>query len=884
MWIERLLELIDDRRTRRIERRIREEIAVHVDYRRRELEAEGLSASQADRVAHQRLGDVDRHVREGITVMHGRRDGPVVRSLVGLDHDLRGAWRTLRRKPGFSATVIATTAIAVAGASIVWALAHATVFRLLPFPDPEQLVRLGERHTDMPESVVASYLSYATWRDQAPSFAGVAATRPQDFNLEAAADPLRISGARVSWTYFDVMGVAPLLGRVFTPADDTLAGQPVAMLGERLWRSAFAADQNVIGRDIRVDGVPRTVVGVLPALESLPSLAWSDLFVPLALDDAQARANDNRWLLVTGRLRPEVTIEQARAEVDTLQRNLQNTSPATHEAWGSTVRPLQEWLVGRFRPVADALLAIGLLMAVSCGFNLTALMLVQATERRQELGVRLALGADRHRVVRLTVVEGAALGLLGAAVGLGLTTSILRLLVTAAPMLQIPRLAAVDLPASHALAFAGSCVLGVVCLQTFTVLATGVRATAEPMGAHSRGASATRRVMRMQRALTAAQLAMALTGTVAATLLARSFDRVQRTDPGFSSNGVLSLQLALPAPRYGNDEARSQFVRRLLGELEQIPRLSSVGVVQHLPLGLSRGRVGIDVADDESQPGQEAIVQYNTAGGQYFEALKIPLVEGRWFTEAETWSSSANVVIVNEALARRYVRGSPIGQSLRLADVATPLRIVGMAGNVRRENLEDEPEPELFVPLANGAPATFSVVLRTQGEPLTLVSSARAVVKAADPLLPVANVMTQQHVVARAVAPRRMQTVVVVTLALVTLVLAAVGVFGLIARSVAGRGREFGVRLALGAHADDILRMVLREGLALAFLAVVVGGALTLIVVRSLEPLLYQTNPLDPVSLVGAAIALVALALAAALWPAYCAARTNTADILRQER
>lgn len=332
---------------------------MHLDSRRRELEAEGLPAAQAQHAAQLRIGDIERHIRDGVSAMDTHESGFLRRALVGLEQDLREARRTLWRKPGLSVTVILTMAIASAGASVVWAIANATVFRALPFPASEQLARVGERHRDMPESVVATYESYATWRDQAQSFTGVAATRPQEFNLETTGDPLRISGARVSGTYFDVMGVSAVIGRPLTERDDTPAAQPVVVLGERLWQRAFGGDVNVIGRDIRIDGVPRTVVGVVPGLEPLPSVAWSDVFVPLALDEAQARASNNRWLLVTGRLRADVSMAHATAEVEALQRGLQRSSPATHEAWSSTMRPLQDWLVGRFHPVANLLLAAG---------------------------------------------------------------------------------------------------------------------------------------------------------------------------------------------------------------------------------------------------------------------------------------------------------------------------------------------------------------------------------------------------------------------------------------------------------------------------------------------------------------------------------------------
>ncbi len=882
MSFERIFELVDRWRARRTEARLREELEVHAECRSAELLAKGMTAAQARRAVDRRIGDVDRTVREGIAVMH-EPHGLMRRILTGCDHDIGSAHRGLARRAGFTLTSVATIAIAVAASAALWSVAHAVVFRALPFEEPERLVRLGERHADMPESVVASYRSYATWRDRARSFSGIAATRPQEFNLETADDPVRVSGARVTFNYFDVMAAAPSIGRVFTRQEDAPGGAPVVIIGEGLWKRAFGGDPGVLGRDVRIDGVSRTIVGVVPARESLPSLGWSDLFIPLGLDEAEALTSDNRWLLITGRLNRVSSIDRARAEVDALQDDLRRAWPDTHEAWTSTTRDLQEWVVGRSRPIAHVLLAAGALVVGTCAFSLATLMLVQFTGRRRELAVRLALGAAHFRLIRLALVEGVLLGAVGAMVGLSLTHILLTGLASLGPVLQVPRIAAAGLSMATAAVAMAAAVVITVGLQVLALLGASAVGHGTAIGSRSREGTVPRAVALVQRGLAVAQLAVALFAIVAAVSLARSFERVQRIDPGFTTDSVLSLQVALPSSRYPDGQDRVAFAKRLLARLHELPGAASTGVVQHLPLGLSRGRVGIRVPGLDRAPGQEPIVQYNVVGGQYFESLRIALVEGRDFTDAEAWDGTSSVVVVNHALARRFIQGPPVGQALWLSDKSEPLRIVGVVADVRRETLEHPPEPELFLPFALAPPSTLSFAVQVAGEPDHVTASVRTAVRAEDPLLPVASLMTQQQIMARAVAPRRVQTLAVVALASVTIGLAVLGVFGLVTRSVAARGREFGIRLAVGARVGDILTMVLRETAALLAGAVAIGLGMLFATGRFLSAVLYETDPLDPGTLAAAAAVLTLLVLVATLWPAHRAARTDSAAILRQE-
>lgn len=882
MWFERLFATIDAFRARRLEQRLREELTHHLAARTEEYEAAGLQHDEARHEAARRLGDPDRALRDGLRVLIPDRTR--LRSwLIGLDHDLRDARRAFTRRFGNAISAASIVAIAAAGSATAWSITDATVLRPLPFPDADRLVRLGERHEDMPESVVASFRSYVTWRNHARTLAGVAATRPQEFNLEQTGEPQRVSGAQVSGNYFAVMGVAPVLGRALTPEDDRPGATSVVVISKGLWTRAFGADPGILGRSVRLDGIPRTVVGIAPSLEPLPSLGWDEIFVPLALNESEAVSSHSRWLLVIGRLAPAQSLDTARGEIDALQERLRSEWPDGHGEWSSTTRLLHEWLTGRTWPITRMLMAMAVLVLGACAFSFLSLALADATDRRREIGMRVALGAAPSRLLRLAAVEGFLLGTIGGGIGLGVAALAVDLLPSSSIAIQIPRLAAVRLPWAPAALLLAAAVLAAMLLRVVATVITIGRAQGLLSGLQAREASLPRRVRVAQRGLATAQLGFALFVMTAAAALTQSFHAARGVNPGFSSHGVVSMQLSLPATRYRDAEARRLFVRHVLAELKSLPEVAHAGAAQHLPLGLTRGRTGIVVSGHGDVDGHEPLVQHNVVGGGYFDALGIRLIAGRRFSDHEEWAPDSTAVIVNHALARRFFNGDALGRALRVVGESVPRQVVGVVDDVKRETLETNADPELFLPFSSQPSETLSVVTRATHSASVATSLMQNAVRRIDPLLPVSRVITQEQALARALAPRQSQAIGVTTLAIVSTTLAVLGLYGLLARAVATRVREFGIRLAVGARRADLLAMVVRETLAIVAVAIVIGMLLLAAARPILAAVLYRST-LFNLWTFGLSIAmLVSMALLAAFVPARRAATTDTSTLLRRE-
>jgi putative ABC transport system permease protein len=796
-------------------------------------------------------------------------------------NDARIAARVLLKRPLLSGTVITTLALGVGLNSAMFSVMDGVLLRPLPFMRPERLVSLGETHPSLPESRVACYRSYTEWHDGHTVFSGVAATRPDEFTLEDHGEPERVFGTRVTASYFDVLGVRPLLGRGFAPEEDLPSGPKAIVLNETLWRRRFGADPQLVGSPVRVDGEFRRVVGIMPAAEEIRTLGWSDAWVPLAVDDAQERRNDGRWLLVMARLQPGLTVFDADRFLRTARDHLAEDFPDSYREWGTRVRPLRDVVVSSARPVVLLLFAAATLLLVLTCVNVAGLLLARSVDRARELALRAAIGATRGRIIRQLMIEHALLSAAGSVAGIAVAHWALSMIKVRAAS-RIPRLDGVHLDGG-VLAFA----LGVA---TLAALIFGVgpavwTASRETRGALMGGRALTgsARTRAVRRLLVVSQLALATVLVVGSLLVAGTLAELSAVRLGFEAERVLHVSLALPAVRYADPARQVALFRGLLDQLTHQPTITSAALVQFPPLGGGRRRTSVRNEHQASANDVPLLVHFNVVSGDYFHVMHIPVQRGRPFDQMEIWRG-APVAIVSDALARRVFPDSdPVGQRIQEGSTSSWRTVIGVVGDVRRERLDGPPEPEVYLPFASAPSRTTSLVVRTAGSPETAVGDVRAIVHAFDPLLPVEQLTSQQVLVERILSGPRFQTLATGVSAVVALSVALVGLYALMAHVAATRKVEFGIRLALGARPRSVLGDVLGEGAQL--IAVGVGGGLAgaVIITRAAQSALAEIRPLNATTLAAATILMVVIGLTACVVPAVRALRTDVAGVLRAE-
>jgi predicted permease len=792
--------------------------------------------------------------------------------------DVRIGLRLLARRPILSAAVIASLALGVGLNTATFSAVRAVLLKPLPFEKPEELVSLGETHPAMPDSRVAAYRSYTEWRD-APIFSGVAATRPDEFTLEDHGAPERVFGTRVSANYFDVIGVRPLLGRSFTSDDDRPAAEKTIALNEAIWRRRFAADPAIVGSAVRVDGEFRRVVAVMPQQETIRTLGWSDVWVPLAVEESAARRDDGRWLLVTARLAPGVTLAQAQESIAAIRDRLASESPESYGEWRTRVRRLDDVLVTSARPVLLLLAtAVGVLLLLTC-VNVAILLLSRSADRVHEFSVRAAIGASRGRLVRQLIIEHALLTGAGVAASFAVARTALSA-IAATALVGVPRLSAATLDVD---AFVAAMTIGAAAMLGFGVLpaVSAARASgAAVLGRDARTVAGAPRHRSIRPALVALQLAFATVLVTAAMLLAQTFSRLSAVPLGFDGDRVLVADIAIAGARYPNVESRLAFFQALVGELRARPTIAAAALVQFPPLGAGRRRIGVRGA--EAATAAPLIAHFNVITDEYFDVIGAPLRRGRRFDASEVWRPTSSV-IVSESLAERLWPGAdPIGRRLRDGSEATPRVVVGVVGDVRRERLDGPVEPEIYFPLSTATSLTTAIAVRTATARVDAASGEiRAAVGHLDPMVPLI-VRPQQEQVARALAVPRFQSRTVAAFAALALVLAVVGLYGVMAHLVAARRREFGIRLALGAKRRAVLHDAIEQGARLLVIGISAGVAMAAAGLRVAQGVVADLH-VDIVPVTASVAVVAAVGLFACLVPACGALRLDVAAVLRSE-
>jgi putative ABC transport system permease protein len=808
--------------------------------------------------------------------------------------DLRYAVRTLTREPGFALVALLTLALGIGANTAIFSIVNAVLLRPLPYHEPDRVVLLWSHWTNWAKTWV-SEPELADYQ-RAESLEHVAGFSSTSFNLTGGpgSEPLRVLAAQVQAPIFEALGATPILGRVFTADEDRAGRGRVVLLSEGLWRSRFGSDPSMVGRTIDLDAAAYTVVGVLPASLRLPldyaNRALTQIWVPLALGPVDPQERGNHGLNALGRLKPGVPLARAQAEIDTITRGFQRQYVNFYdEAFGLTLVPAPTEVFGDIRPALMVLLlAVGAVLLIACA-NVANLLLARSESRQKEMAVRVALGAGRQRIVRQLLTESMLLSAAGGLAGVALAYALTQGLIALDP-LKIPRVQDIALDArvlgfTATISILTGMLFGIVpALQSSR---TDLQAVLKEGGRDSRAGGGW-----LRRVLVTSEIAASVVLVAGAMLLARSFAHLLDVDAGFTSAHVLTLRTSLPAATYTDPAAMVRTYAEIGRRLRESPGVQAAGAVTGLPLASTRGDWGIRVEGRPMGPGETSLAadwQVVTPG--YFEALGTPLRSGRTLSDADS-PTSLGVIVVNETMARKFWPGiSPIGRRMTMGGNDRWLTVVGVVADIHHRGLDVSPRPEMYRPHTQfrfGGPEaeavpTMTWAVRTSDDPRAAISYARAAVRAVDARLGISDVATMDEVVADSTSDRRLNMLLFVLLGSLALALAAVGVYGVVAYSVSQRTHEIGVRMAIGARPNDVVRLMLNEGGRLAIVGVIAGSLAALAAARLIRGLLFDVSATDPLTFVGVAAGLLAVALLASYIPARRATRVDPMIALRGE-
>jgi putative ABC transport system permease protein len=807
--------------------------------------------------------------------------------------DVRYALRMLRRSPGFAAIAVLALALGIGANSAIFSIVYAVVLKPLPYEKPEQLVQLWMRFTNIGIPKDQNWVSAPEFRDlqQNSSLSNIAAIDQASYNININAKPERVEAARVSPSFFPMLGIQPHLGRVFLAEEGQPGHENVVLLSDGLWRRRFGADPNVSGRTLVMNGQSYQIVGVLPRGFHLPEEAevWTPLvFTP---DELTPDSRGSHGLLVIGRIKDGMSLQQARSDMKAVSARIIEQNPQyPYRRFNFTVLlvPLLEQEVGDIKLALWVLMgAVGLVLLIACA-NVANLMLVRASAREREMAVRQALGVTPTRLLRQLLTESATLGLIGGAAGLLLAYVAQRVLITLSAT-SFPRIAEAQMDL-RVLVFTI-----VVALATGILfgLAPGLRALRqvpyEALKEGSHGSTAAGGAHRLRSVLVVAEVALSVMLLAGAGLLIRSFIRLQDVDAGFRPDGVLTLRLSLPEQKYSKPEQTRQFYKELLDRVRRLPGVDSAGAVTGLPLTQS-GWSGTATVDTQAVPEKDKTpeVDQRPVTPGYFEAMGIRLLRGRYFNESDN-ETAQPVAIIDETMAKAYwPHEEAVGKRIHSGggQSKSPWRtIVGVVEHVRYRTLESPSRTEFYWPYAQTpfALGSMSLAIHGQVEPLSLAGAVQKQVISIDPDQPVYRIRTMYELLSESMARRRLSMFLLAIFAGLALLLASVGLYGVMSYSVAQRAHEMGIRMALGAQVAGVVKLVMSQGLMLSVAGMIAGLAGSLLFSGFMSSLLFNTRAIDPLTFAAVALVLLMVALLACFVPAYRAARIDPANVLRQE-
>jgi len=799
-----------------------------------------------------------------------------------LFRDIRYGFRGLWKRPGFTLVALVALALGIGANTAIFSLVNAVLVQPLPFKEPNRLVWMWGNIRQGGNRASVAPLDFLDYRRQNKSFEQFAAmgTIPFAINLTGGGEPERLQSAVVTGNYFQALGVNPLLGRTFVLDNEQTGNDQVAVLSYRLWQRRFGGDPNIVNQTITLDGRTHLVVGVMPREFNFPRTA--ELWVPMNFDRPGMKQRRAHFLRPVGRLKDGVTLAQAQADTDSVAQRLEEQYPDTNTGWNLRLVSLRDQLVGNTKPTLFILLgAVGFVLLIACA-NVANLLLVRAAARQKEIALRTALGASRFRIARQMITESVLLALMGGALGAFMAIWGVDLLVA---------LSADNLPSTAPVRIDAT-VLGftlVVSLVTGVLfgLAPALRTLKLDLsntlkeGGRAVGEGASRNILRSS--LIVIESAVAVVLLVGAGLLVRSLIRLQNTSPGFDPHNVLTMRIDLPEEKYSSPEKMTNFFQELETRLAGLAGVESVGMVSELPLTGQPNDIPYFVEGrPPSSPDQSFDDDFRRVNTQYFQSLQIPLLRGRNFTEQEV-QKSARVLVISDLLAKQaFPNEDPIGHRLVMAmGDGTPWEIIGIVGDVRHRGLEAQPTPAMYMPTL--AEPWKNLVIRAQGNPTNLAAVVRREVKAMDPDQPVAAMKTMDEWMTTSVSAPMYRTSLLALFALVALVLASTGIYGVMSYSVTQRTHEIGVRMAVGAARSDVLKLVVRQGMTLVAIGLVIGLLGAFALTRVLSSLLFEITPKDPATFIAVAIALPLVALFACYLPARRATMVDPLIALRYE-
>jgi putative ABC transport system permease protein len=876
------------------EAEIVEELTQHLEDHYEELIAGGADEDEAYRRALREL-DEREFLAQGLCRVerrpqsqHAALGAPGrVNVLTDFLHDLRYAARMLAKNPGFTAVAVIALAVGVGANSVIFSAVNTILLRPLPYKDPDRLVMVFEdagalgypRDTPAPANFI-------DWRDQNKVFDGMAALADVSVNLTGAGEPERLDGKRVSASLFPTLGVEPQLGRWFTPEEDQPGANRVVMLSHRLWQRRFGSDPAIVGKTIMLNGAGFSVVGVMPESFQFPERE-DQFWIPIAFSQNEAARRGAHYLQVVARLKPGVSLAQAQAEMSAIAARLQQQYPDQNTGLGAAVVPLHEQMVGNMRTVLLVLLgAVGFVLLIACA-NVANLLLARAAARQKEIATRIALGASRLRLVRQFLTESVLLAVLGGGVGLLLSVWGVRVLKAFIPD-NISQAKEITVDA-RVLVFTllVSLLTGLVFGIAPALQATNFNLN-ETLKEGGRGPALGGRGNRIRRTLVVAEVAVSLVLLIGAGLLVNSFLRLRNVDPGFRTDHVLTMSVTLPPLKYPDHARREAFYTELIDRVEALPGVKSAAVASQIPLIKQGDSVGVVFEGRPlPEPGKENIVATRVVSPLYFETMGIRLLRGRVFNNQDRIGSPV-VAVISDSMARRYWPGEdPVGKRLCPGRPKTPedwVTVVGVVNDVLQYGLDADQKPQMY--LSYQQSDYFSprrLVVSTSVEPESLTSAVRGAVWSIDKDQPVSDIETMEAVLSDSIARQRFSALLLGVFGLVALLLAAVGIYGVMSYTMAQRTHEIGLRMALGARKWDVLKLAVGQALKLVLVGVGAGLAASLILTRVMTSLLFGVSSTDPVTFAGISLVLVAAGVLASYIPARRATKVDPMIALRYE-
>ena len=861
----------------KLDAEMNEEMRAHIEMRTQENIEAGMSAEQARQAALRQFGWAE-------SIKETCRDQRGVTWIEHLIQDTRFGLRMLGKNPGFTSVAVLTLALGIGANTAIFSVVNQVLLQPLPYPHSDELVRLYESapKAGWPQFSVAPP-NFIDWRAQNDVFTDLAAFASQDYSLTGSDRPERVIGCLASSGLFTILGVEPILGRAFSKEEDRFGRHYEIVLSHSFWQRRFHGDPQIIGKAITLNAEPYTVIGVMPPSFEFPN-SEPELWAPIAFSPDALANRGGHTLDVIGRLKPHLSRDQAEAEMTPIAQRLEQQYPETNKGWSVKLIPLLDDITGDTRRALLVLLgAVAFVLLIACA-NVANLLLARAASRQKEFAIRAAVGAARSRVISQLLTESSVLALLAGILGILFAFGGIQAVMMLKPS-NLPRAGVIHMD-GWVLGFTllVSILTGII-FGLFPALQSSNPDLNNTLKEGERGSSGGLRAKTLRSSLVVTEVALSLVLLVSAGLLIRSFLLLQRVNPGFNQDHVLTLDLNLPKLKFPNLAQQTSFIEQLLSRLQRVPGVKSVAMVFGVPMSGLDASIGLSVEGRaRPAPGEPSSAGYRQVSPNYFRTLQTPILKGRDFTARDA-TNGTPVVIVSETFVRKFFPNeNPIGKRITVGDGGpNPCEIVGIVGDVKRGGLAASTDAEMYLPMLQRCWAYISVVLRVAGDPLAMANSVRQEVWALDKDQPIFNVRKLDRLVASSVAARRFSMLLLGAFAGVALILASVGLYGLLSYSVTQRQHELGIRMALGAQSVDVLKLVITQGLRLTLIGVGAGGIAALGLTRLLTSQIFDVSPTDPLTFGGVSVLLGSVAFLACYIPARRATKVNPMVALRYE-